>query len=186
MPRLIEPGTIVKWKASQLGNRRGAPAILLSMNGTSVYLLDDVGTAKVLRHEIIVPRMPLPAFEPMILRLPYGVWTEEDGSRVLFSREYYPLWRIPTDGHVTPEDPWRWIPYIKKELFWDDCHPPWRNRQTEQEIEWRMAQMGITGTPKLMRAVALLVRGKARQIEDAVQLMVPPGVAASGVFIGGI
>ena len=109
MPRLIEPGAIVKWKANQLGNRQGAPAILLSMNGTDIRLLDDVGTAKVLRHEIIVPRMPLPAFEPMILRLPYGVWTEEDGSRVLFSRDYYPLWRIPPDGHVTPEDPWRWI-----------------------------------------------------------------------------
>ncbi len=93
---------------------------MLSMNGTDIDLLDDVGTAEVLRHEITVPRMPIPKFEPMILRLAYGVWTEEDGSKVLFSRGYYPLWRKSPERHVTPEDPWRWIPHIKTEWFWDN------------------------------------------------------------------
>lgn len=177
MPRHIEPGTIVKVNTGQLAVPRDAPAILLSMDGRgSVRLFTDAGTALVVRREIRLSRVPMLPFAPMRLRLAYGAWTEEDGSKVLFSRDYCPLWRISPDGRVTPEDPWRWITFIDQEWFWDDVRTPWRNRNKAREIERRMQDMGMPGRPKLMSVLDWLVRGEVDDILDGVRLMVPPGV----------
>lgn len=40
-------------------------------------------------------------FVPLRFWIPYGVWTEADGSKVLFSRDYCPLWKIK-DGAGAP------------------------------------------------------------------------------------
>ena len=117
----------------------------------------------------------MPAFAPMRLRLAYGVWTEECGSKVLFSRDYYPLWRISPDGQIVPEDPWRWVTFVDQAWFWDNARPPWLNRETEREIERRMEDMGVTGTPKLMDAVDIMVQNEIESIPGAVRLMIPPG-----------
>lgn len=112
----------------------------------------------------------------MRLRLAYGVWTEEDGSRVLFSRDYCPLWRISLDGRFAPEDPWRWIKFVGEQWFWEDASTPWRNRARECEIEQQMREMGWNGgTPRLMSVVDILVSEQADSIRDAVRLMAPPG-----------
>ncbi len=172
----IEPGTIVKVNTGELGVRRGSPAILLKVDRGFVRLLTDAGVAWTVRRHITVPRTPLPPFEPMRLRLAYGVWTEEDGSRVLFSRDYCPLWRIAPNGCVSPEDPWRWIESVNQNHFWDDSLTPWRSRKKQQEIEQRMAQMGASGTTKIMGVVDILVRGEADDIHDAVRILAPPGI----------
>ncbi len=176
MTRHIEPGTIVKANTGELGVRRGSPAILLKMDGGFVRLLTDAGIVQTVRRHITVPRTPALPFEPMRLRLAYGVWTEEDGSRVLFSRDYCPLWRIAPDGCLSPEDPWRWIESVNQNHFWDDSLTPWRSRQKQREIEQRMGQMGVTGTTKLMGVVDFLVRGEADDIHDAVRILAPPGI----------
>ncbi len=172
----IEPGTIVKVNTGELGVRRGSPAILLKMDRGFVRLLTDAGIVHTVRRQITVPRTPLPPFEPMRLRLAYGIWTEKDGSRVLFSRDYCPQWRIAPDGCVSPEDPWRWIESVNQNHFWDDSLTPWRSRQKQREIEQRMAQMGVTGTPKLMDVVDILVRDEAEDIHGAVRILAPPGI----------
>ena len=175
MTRPIEPGTIVRVKTGGLAVRSGSPAFFLCMSGSGVRLLTDAAIAEALRSQISVPSMPIPAFAPMRLRLAYGVWTEAGGTRVLFSRDYFPLWRVSPDGEVVADDPWRWVSFVKQEWFWDNGHTPWRSRKKAREVEQRMEDMGVAGTPKLMDAVPILIQYPDTRIRDAVRLMVPPG-----------
>ena len=111
----------------------------------------------------------------MRLRLAYGVWTEADGTRVLFSRDYFPLWRVSPDGEVVADDPWRWVSVVEEEWFWDDAHTPWRNPAVAHAVAEQIENMGVVGTPKLMDAVEILIRNAGTRIPDAVRMMVPPG-----------
>lgn len=175
MTRAIQPGSIVRVNTGQMAVRRGAPAIFLGMNGEGVRLFTDAQIVSAARREITIPRVPLEPFTPMRLRLAYGVWTKSDSSRVLFSRDYFPLWQVFADGRVVPMEPWRRIKFVNEEWFWDDKRVPWRNREKEREIERRMEEMGVSGTPQLVHALDLVVQGKARSLRDAVKLMVLSG-----------
>lgn len=183
MTRPIEPGTVVKISTGQAVVPRGSPAIFLSTVSGGVRVLTDASILQAVRTEIAVPKVPLPPFVPMRLRLAYGFWTQEDGSKVLFSRDYFPLWRISPDGRVAPEDPWRLIAHVGQDYFFDDVTPPWRNRNKVREVERRMTEMGANGTPKLVAVVDMLVRGEATTIRDAVWLMVPPGATDVNLWL---
>ena len=59
-------------------------------------------------------------FIPMRFWMPYGIWTEEDGTKVLFSREYCPLWKIQ-EGHApVQDDPDRWVDFIDQHWFFNE------------------------------------------------------------------
>ena len=75
--------------------------------------------------EYVSPKTALPLFIPMRLYIAYGVWTEPDGSMVLFSRDYFPLWRL-REGHA-PERlfPWLWIKHVEQSWYWGDSNTPW-------------------------------------------------------------
>jgi hypothetical protein len=70
--------------------------------------MSDTGMALRADFKVVTPRTPLPDFVPSRLWLPYGYWTLRDGSEVMFSRDYFPLWRI-AQGAVERLDPWLWI-----------------------------------------------------------------------------
>lgn len=59
-------------------------------------------------------------FIPMRFWMPYGVWTEEDGSKVLFSRDYCPLWKIKKDCAPTQDDPNRAVHFTDQQWFFDE------------------------------------------------------------------
>lgn len=173
---IVEPGTIVKLRTGRLTARKGSPAILISMRSNGlVRLLTEAGTALVVRNQVTVSRSPIPSFVPMRLRLPYGVWTEKDGSKVLFSRDYCPMWRISPTGQVSAKEPWHWINFVQEKWWWDDARTPWRNYGVQEQIEHRMAELGVNGVPKLVSVVDMLVRGEAENIRAAVRLMAPQG-----------
>jgi hypothetical protein len=165
----IEPGTIVRVK--------GTRALVLKVEQNEVRLLADAGILSVSRHEVTIPKVPLEPFAPMRLWLAYGIWTEQDGSKVLFSRDYYPLWRIASNGTVTADEPWRFVDYAgKADYFFDDETAPWWNAHKAQEIEHLMAKMGVSGAPTLLDVIGILMRDGADNIRQAVRQMVPPGV----------
>jgi len=66
--------------------------------------------------------------EPWALRntLPYGVWTCEDGTKVLFNRAYEPIFKMSPEGNVNRADPMEWIKWVKQEYFYNDSNPPFR------------------------------------------------------------
>lgn len=102
-PARGKPGTVVRDKAYG-SNARG----YLLKGGRPTTILLDSGLATRADFEVATPRSPLPDFIPSRLWLPYGYWTLVDGSEVLFSRDYLPLWRI-ADRIVERLDPWLWI-----------------------------------------------------------------------------
>jgi len=54
-------------------------------------------------------------------RPPYGKWTCEDGSQVLFNRSYRPIYQRSPDGFVSEADPRKWVESIVSDVFfWDD------------------------------------------------------------------
>jgi len=116
-------------------------------------------------------------FAPLRLWLAYGIWTEQDGSKVLFSRDYCPLWRITPDGTVAADEPWRFVDYAgKADYLFDDETAPWWNAHKAKELEHLMEKMGVSGAPKLLDVIGILMRGEAENIRQAVRRMVPPGV----------
>jgi hypothetical protein len=87
-------GTVVRAPIYFAGQRR----LGMLMNGfemnRAVQVITDNRCGMCARHEITIPRTPLLPFLPHRLRLSYGVWTEPGGARVLFSRDYAPMWRL--------------------------------------------------------------------------------------------
>jgi hypothetical protein len=121
--------------------------------------------------------------EFMRLWLAYGIWAEQGGSKVLFSRDYYPLWSIAPDGTVAADEPWRFVDYSgKTDYVFDDETAPWWNAHKAHEIEHLMEKMGVSGAPKLHDVIAILMRGEAENIRQAVRQMVPPGVQPHALF----
>lgn len=163
------PGSVVKIKSP---GRMGNPAILKKF-GRSTYLVThrSVNTC-VADFEITIPRKPLPLFIPGRLKLAYGYWTEADDSKVLFSRDYKPLWRL-VDGRK-PErlQPWLWINYVEQKWFWDDTNTPWYSPRRLQEEERRLHEFGIVALPKLADILPDIVFNRtAKDVSSAVDLM---------------
>lgn len=85
--------------------------------------------------------------------MPYGVWTEGDGSQVLFSRDYCPLWKITEDQAPLRDDPDSTVAYVAQEHFFDEMSflgpvervltqginilRTWRVVSTPQLVEWQ-------------------------------------------------
>ena len=75
----------------------GEKAILKKYDGPTQVIADIGPDVVVADNEVVFPKKTLPLFVPARLKLAYGYWTEADGSKVLFSRDYKPLWRL-TEG----------------------------------------------------------------------------------------
>jgi hypothetical protein len=83
--------------------------------------------------------------------LPYGAWSEKDGSIVLFNRNYEPLWRRSPDGtttKVTGAISHRgvvWIDWTKQEHFFHDGCTPWHNVKTRELCESILRWFDVPG-----------------------------------------
>jgi hypothetical protein len=52
---------------------------------------------------------------------PYGIWTLQDGSEVLFSRSYHPLYKRKPGESATADDRDRWVHGIVRTIrFYND------------------------------------------------------------------
>lgn len=59
-------------------------------------------------------------FIPLRFWMPYGYWIENDGSKVLFSREYCPLWKVQEGRAPVRDDPDRWVVWTEQKWFFDE------------------------------------------------------------------
>ena len=70
-------------------------------------------------------------------RLIYGIWTTEDGTQVLFSRSYHPLFKRRPGEPAVPDDRHRWVHGIVQTVwFYNDGaykNVAKRLRQIEQD-----------------------------------------------------
>lgn len=165
-PARGKPGTVVRDKAYG-SNASG----YLLKDGRPTTILLDSGLATRADFEVATPRSAFADFIPSRLWLPYGFWTLLDGSEVLFSRDYLPLWRV-ANGIVDRLDPWLWIEGKAGERFfltagssrWVDG--PARERGLEALTAHRIAEL-----PRLVDVMVDLLAWEAESILPAVARM---------------
>lgn len=161
-PRRDKPGTIVRDK-SYGSNALG----YLLQAGRPTSVLFDAGRAERADFEVATPTTPPEDFIPSRLWLPYGFWTLRDGSDVLFSRDYLPLWRI-VGGVVERLDPWLWI-----EGKTDETHFPapgkavWASGSAREAALERLALNRIAELPRLIDVMAHLIEPDVESIGAA-------------------
>jgi len=161
-----KPGTIVRVKAH--GGVR--PAYLLRP-GRPTYVLYDSGEGICGDFEAVTPRTPIADFLPARLWLPYGVWTLEDHSEVVFARDYLPLWRVTAEG-TERLDPWLWITGIKSERwFAHNTEGDWWRPAGRKPALAYLAQHRIFGLPKLANAMPDMFTSDVETISGAVRRM---------------
>jgi hypothetical protein len=160
----IELTTVHRHKRGAIGKlkapgRNGEHVILREYGRTTRIITHKSASTEVPYFQYVSPRRTPSLFIPMRLYVPYGVWTEADGAKVLFSRNYKPLWRL-RDGHA-PERvfPWLWIQYVEQSHFWRDANTPWSNPDTYKGEMARLEAFGIRALPILVEALPLIVHG---------------------------
>ena len=86
------PGAIFRIKSA--GFSKTEPHWWRKSSGGVRFIDHSTSNGVCATFEAVVPRARIEDFVPRRLWLPYGWMDMEDGSRVLFSRDYLPLWRI--------------------------------------------------------------------------------------------
>lgn len=125
----IPAGTLVYLKKHHKN-----PAIVLSHDTLNnlIWCYEDGGPTAMSREEITVSKNQSEAknFQPMRLLLPYGKWTCENGTEVLFNRDYLPIWTRETNRKVNTIDPDTHINYIgEPEFYFGDGNAPWNGEK---------------------------------------------------------
>lgn len=163
------PGSIVKMK---VGGRMGQPGYLRAY-GRPTYLVTDVSIETGVAHfEVSFPRKPVAPFIPARLKYAYGCWSEKDGAKVLFSRDYKPLWRLREGRRPERLEPWLWIDKTDEQHFWGDVHAPWYAKKRQEEEDARLREFGITALPKLTDVLPdVILNPDLHKVGDAVDAM---------------
>lgn len=160
-------GTVVKDKAYGANE----PAYLIRA-GRPTYVLFDTGLGTRADFEVTTPRRPLPDFVPSRLWLPYGYWTLGDGSEVIFSRDYFPLWRV-TPGMVERLDPWLWIRDVVDEFHFaaSISATVWATGAARDQALRHLELKRIFELPKLLNVMAYLFSKDVSTIGEAVRVL---------------
>ncbi|MXO58892.1 hypothetical protein GRI89_04975 [Altererythrobacter salegens] len=165
-PARGKPGTIVKVKTI------GGPRVgYLLWTDSIVNVLYDSGEGCCATFEAVTPRTPIADFLPARLWLPYGIWTLEDGSEVVFARDYLPLWRISAEG-VERLDPWLWINGIKSHRwFAANTEGDWWRPGGRVPALAYLEQHRIFELPRLANAMRYMFAPGVRTMRGAVRRM---------------
>jgi hypothetical protein len=108
--------------------------------------------------EYRTPRTPPPLFVPRRLFVLYGMWIEADGSKVLYSRDYEPIWRIRDGRRPERTKLTEIIQPVERIGFWDDTSTPWRSEERYAEEIERIKSYGIIGLPQKVELLPSLIR----------------------------
>jgi hypothetical protein len=170
-----ERGAIGKAKIAgghEFSGSNGAHLILREFGKPTRVVTHKSADAILADFEYVSPRRTLPLFIPMRLYVPYGVWTESDGAKVLFSRDYKPLWRI-RDGQ-SPERifPWLRIKYVDQSWFWEGANAPWHTQKIYENEMDRLKGYGVRAMPILAEALPLVIQHhELKNFIDAVPIL---------------
>ncbi|MGD1876685.1 MAG: hypothetical protein ACFB13_04200 [Kiloniellaceae bacterium] len=163
------PGCIVKMKADGRMGQLG----YLRAYGRPTYVVTDVSVETcVADFQVSFPRNSVAPFVPARLKYAYGFWSENDGAKVLFSRDYKPLWRLREGRRPERLDPWLWIDKTDEQHFWDSANPPWYTKKRREEEGARLQELGITALPKLTDVLpGVILNPELHNVGDAVDAM---------------
>lgn len=147
---------------------RNGEAVILRSFGKPTTVITQKNVGSVADFEYISPRHPPPLFLPLRLYAPYGHWMETDGAKVLFSRDYKPMWRIREGAAVERLNPSLWIRFREQVHYWADAGTPWELVEVKHKMEALLASLSVRCLPIWADALPIVVRNdKLRGFSDA-------------------
>ncbi|WP_096700194.1 hypothetical protein [Magnetospirillum sp. 15-1] len=120
--------------------------------------------------EAVVPRTRMEDFVPRRFWLPYGWMEKKDGSRVLFSRDYLPLWRI-TDGKVERLKPTSDVSAFRERHWFREGDGPWSYGPAREAAERMLADYGVTALPRLADVLPILIQDEYIDVKGAARVL---------------
>ncbi|MBY0314413.1 MAG: DUF5623 domain-containing protein [Bdellovibrionales bacterium] len=152
----LKRGTVIRVKPLQID----AVVIKEDITNDTVEFYSDSGPGVCVRDEVKVYRQqPGSTRLPMRLTLPYGKWICEDGSEVLFNRDYKPIWAKLPNGEVKDIEPNTWVKNKDCIYFFDDSNPPWAKKKTREMCFGVLVEWGVADRiPKALAEYYELVR----------------------------
>lgn len=154
-----QPGAIGRLRTAG----RNGEVVILRKIGRPTEVLSHRAISTVSDFEYVSPRKKLSLFIPDRLHLPYGYWTEANGSRVLFSRDYKPMWRIRLNGEIERLEPWLWISHTGETHLWPGNEAPWNSPTLKSRMLAFLAENRIFWLPILADALPLLVHATSSE-----------------------
>lgn len=126
---------------------RNGEVVILKSFGRPTTIITQKNIGGVADFEYISPRNPPSLFLPYRLYLPYGHWTEADGAKVFFARDYKPIWRIREGVRPERVDPSLWVRWKEQQHYWDDARTPWHFPEIRARMEALLARFGVQTLP---------------------------------------
>ena len=160
-----------KGEIGKLRNLMGGETvgILRKFGRLTTVITDKTANATVADFEYTSPRVHLPFFIPKRLYLPYGHWIEKDGSWVLFSRDYFPLWRIRSGRAPERLDPSERIVFEFSNYYWGDHRVPWSDKELCNDLIEDLDELGVRSLPRSVEVLkTILDDDKIKDFKDAV------------------
>jgi hypothetical protein len=130
----------------------------------------DTGIGTCADFEVITPRQVMPDFVPARLWLPYGYWTLNDGSEVIYARDYLPLWRIHA-GRIERLSPWFWIKGEKRNFNFAHSlgRVDWASGPARALALEHLDRHRVRGLPRLADAMPHLLEPGVESVSSAVE-----------------
>jgi hypothetical protein len=164
-------GKRVKGEVGKVRNlmSRESVAILRKFDRPTRVITHKSANSSVADFEYTSPRIQLPFFIPMRLYLPYGHWIEKDGSWVLFSRDYFPLWRISKPHAPERLDPSERINFDSSNYYWGEHRVPWSDKALYDDLIEELENHGIRSLPRSVEILKLILEDDSiADFKDAV------------------
>lgn len=139
-PYVLEKGTIVHFEGG------GDGIVTSSEENGAITLYMHCGANNLLAREeleVYEDQSLSKYFMPYRLFIPYGLWTCDDGTQVLFNRDYKPIWIKDVQGNVSKICPDTWIRFVHQEWFFNDSHMFDKNPKVIFECKAFLRSWGI-------------------------------------------
>ena len=162
------PGVIFRIKSA--GFSKTEPHWWRKSSGGVRYLDHSTSNSLVATFEAVVPRTRIADFVPRRLWLPYGWMDMEDGSRVLFSRDYLPLWRI-ADGKVERLRPTAEVYSYRDRHWFREGDGPWSYGPAREAAGRMLDEYGITALPRLADVLPILIQNEHIDVKGAAKVL---------------
>jgi len=109
--------------------------------------------------EYMSPKMKIPLFIPNRLFMPYGYVVDENNDKIIFSRDYVPLWRLRPNGAVSRDVEICDINLHAKEhkFLWDEGYMPLDGEVRIKFGYELLAGFGIRCLPKLIEFLPQII-----------------------------
>lgn len=135
-----------------------------------VFVDDTTDQGLCATSEAVVPRERMKDFVPRRLWLPYGWMEMEDDSRVLFSRDYLPLWKI-ANGKVERLKPTANVSVFRDRHWFQGQDGPWSYGPAREAAERMLVDHGVTALPRLADVLPILIHDGRIGIKEAASVL---------------